>query len=164
MDIYQDILATLENQLQLNVELLELARQKTQILKDNDTPKLLALSQQEERLVRAAIDSEKQRGKLVAKLNWGKDKLENIVELSASVSKELSRKIQTTGEQLKAVLAELELINSLNDKILGFVLEQIEFTKNILLSDDAPTTYKKGKGNYAAEAKRLDKKLFEDKF
>jgi hypothetical protein len=51
-----------------------------------------------------------------------------------------------TGEQLKAVLEELELINNLNDKIIGFVLDQIEFTKNVLLSDDSPTTYKKSKG------------------
>ncbi len=164
MDIYEEILATLEKQLEINVKLLELAKQKTQVLKDNDTPELMELSQSEERLVRAAIDAEKQRGKLVAKLNWGKDKLENIVERSANVSEDLSRKIQTTGEQLKAILGELELINSLNNKILGFVLEQIEFTKNILLSDDSPTIYKKDKGNYASEARRLDKKLFEDKF
>ena len=98
MDIYEEILATLEKQLEINVKLLELAKQKTQVLKDNDTPELMELSQSEERLVRAAIDAEKQRGKLVAKLNWGKDKLENIVERSANVSEDLSRKIQTTGE------------------------------------------------------------------
>ena len=164
MTTYQEILETLQVQLQLNIELLNLAKEKTQILKDNDTSRLMAVSQQEERLVRSVIDAEKKRGKLVAKLNWGKDKLENIVERSANVSEDLSRKIQTTGEQLKAILGELELINSLNNKILGFVLEQIEFTKNILLSDDSPTTYKKDKGNYASEARRLDKKLFEDKF
>ena len=164
MTTYQEILETLQVQLQLNIELLNLAKEKTQILKDNDTSRLMAISQQEERLVRSVIDAEKKRGKLVAKLNWGKDKLENLVEMSLKDAPELSRETQMTGEQLKAVLEELELINNLNDKIIGFVLDQIEFTKNVLLSDDSPTTYKKSKGNYASEAQRLDKKLFEDKF
>ena len=146
MTTYQEILETLQVQLQLNIELLNLAKEKTQILKDNDTSRLMAVSQQEERLVRSVIDAEKKRGKLVAKLNWGKDKLESLVEMSLKDAPELSREIQMTGEQLKAVLEELELINNLNDKIIGFVLDQIEFTKNVLLSDDSPTTYKKSKG------------------
>lgn len=72
MTTYQEILETLQVQLQLNIELLNLAKEKTQILKDNDTSRLMAISQQEERLVRSVIDAEKKRGKLVAKLNWGK--------------------------------------------------------------------------------------------
>ena len=78
MTTYQEILETLQVQLQLNIELLNLAKEKTQILKDNDTSRLMAISQQEERLVRSVIDAEKKRGKLVAKLNWGKDKLANL--------------------------------------------------------------------------------------
>ncbi len=164
MQIYQEILDTLQTQLQLNVELLDLAKEKTKILKDNEIYKLMGISQQEEKLVRAVIDAEKRRGKLVAKLNWGKDKIDNLIEMASKDAPHLAREIQMTGEQLKAVLEELELINCLNDKIIGFVLEQIEFTKNVLLSDDSPTTYKKSKGNYALETQRLDKKLFEDKF
>ena len=52
MTTYQEILETLQVQLQLNIELLNLAKEKTQILKDNDTSRLMAISQQEERLVR----------------------------------------------------------------------------------------------------------------
>ena len=59
MTTYQEILETLQVQLQLNIELLNLAKEKTQILKDNDTSRLMAISQQEERLVRSVIDAEK---------------------------------------------------------------------------------------------------------
>jgi FlgN protein. len=59
MTTYQEILETLQVQLQLNIELLNLAKEKTQILKDNDTSRLMAVSQQEERLVRSVIDARK---------------------------------------------------------------------------------------------------------
>lgn len=59
MDIYGEILETLRGQLQANTFLLELSKEKSDVLKENDTSRLMHISSEEEKLVRHIINLEK---------------------------------------------------------------------------------------------------------
>lgn len=59
MDIYGEILETLRGQLQANIFLLELSKEKSDVLKENDTSRLMHISSEEEKLVRHIINLEK---------------------------------------------------------------------------------------------------------
>ena len=48
MDIYGEILETLRGQLQANTFLLELSKEKSDVLKENDTSRLMHISSEEE--------------------------------------------------------------------------------------------------------------------
>lgn len=60
MDIYGEILETLRGQLQANTFLLELSKEKSDVLKENDTSRLMHISSEEEKLVRHIINLEKE--------------------------------------------------------------------------------------------------------
>ncbi len=164
MDIYSNIHDTLKEQLQLNKKLLELAIQKTEILRANDTPSLMIISSDEEKLVRAVIEQEKKRGLLLNSLKIKDSAVSDIASVVEKSSQSLAENIRKTAKELKETLSELEIQNQLNDKIIKLTLEQIEFSKNILMTDSAPSTYAKSGGSYGSEKQTPGKKFFEDKF
>lgn len=164
MDIYSNINETLKQQLELNKKLLELSAKKTEILRSNDTPSLMIMSAEEEKLVRAVIEQEKKRGLLLNSLRTKDAAVSDIASVVEKSSQSLAESIRNTAKRLKEVLAELELQNQLNDRIIKLTLEQIEFSKNIIMSDPAPSTYSKSGGGYGSEKQSPGKKFFEDKF
>lgn len=163
MDSYQGILDTLQKQLQLNQELLIFSREKLEVLKCNDTAALIALSHDEEKILRQIINLEKERGNLLDKLkNRGED-ITNIKELTKRSDPTLAREIESVSGNLKAVIRELQLQNEVNSTIMNFTLEQIEISKNFILSDEAPGNYGKAGGTYGKEKTTADNKFFEGK-
>lgn len=164
MDIYSKILETLRGQLDTNKALLELSKEKSNVLKENNTSKLMLLASEEEKLVRKTIELEKERGNLVNALKVNNQSITDITSLISKTSPVTSENIKSVSKELKEVLNELQLQNDLNNKIMEIALEQIEFSKNVLMGASEPGTYGKVKGNYAGEKQVPGKKFFEDKF
>ena len=164
MDIYGEILETLRGQLQANIFLLELSKEKSDVLKENDTSRLMHISSEEEKLVRHIINLEKKRADLLVRLRGKDNTVTDIIEHISQTSPEIASTIKQVAENLKDVLRQLQLQNELNDKVMEIALEQIEFSKNVLMNTSQPSTYGKVKGNYAGEKQVPGTKFFEDKF
>ncbi|MBP2029009.1 flagellar biosynthesis/type III secretory pathway chaperone [Acetoanaerobium pronyense] len=164
MDIYSKILETLRGQLDANKALLDLSKEKSNILRENNTSKLMLLASEEEKLVRKTIELEKERGNLVNALKVNDQSITDLSSLISKTSPVTAENTKKVSQELKEILTELQLQNDLNNKIMEIALEQIEFSKNVLMGASEPQTYGKIKGNYAGEKQAPGKKFFEDKF
>lgn len=151
MKTYQGILMTLKEQLQLNQELLIFSREKLEMLRSNDTAALMALSSDEEKVLRRIIDLEKERGAYLTEMKDQGEDITNIRQLIEKSDADLSAELQQVAEQLKKVLQELQAQNEVNKTVMSFTLEQIEISKNFILSDQTPVNYGRAGGDNTKE-------------
>lgn len=151
MKTYQGILKTLKEQLQLNQELLIFSREKLEMLRNNDTAGLMALSSDEEKVLRRIIDLEKERGAYLTQLKDEGEDVTNIRQLIEKSDVFLAKELQEVADALKKVLYELQTQNEVNKTIMNFTLEQIEISKNFILSDQTPVNYSRAGGDNTKE-------------
>lgn len=161
MDHYKKILETLSKQLQLNQELLIFSQEKLELLRQNETAALMVISDAEEKIIRQIIQLEKERGQVINLLRSQGQDITNIHQLIEKSSPQMSVELKEISENLSKVLNELQLQNDINKKIMDFNLEQIEISKNFILSDERPFNYGRATGNYGREKKTADNKFFE---
>lgn len=160
---YEDkFIEILQEELKLNEQLLELSKEKAQVLKDNDTAQLQYITYEEQGCLRRIIDLEKMRGNLITVMEDSLkiEKITDIKELVKSISEEKALVIEELGTKLRAVLEELKSINDLNREVVQFSLDYLQLNLNLINGNGSPSIYGKN-----ANEKHDDSRMrFDNKF
>ena len=163
---YSDIKATFTQQLDMTKQLIQIADEKTEAIKQNDVALIMQLTKKEEECARTMITLEKNRDMQIKLLEKEKNiKIDNLSNLLGDMNPGMSVGINLIAEELKYNLEILKNKNDINHMLMSFILEQIEIANNIIRGDRIPNTYsntKYNKKNYGND--KVDISYFDSKY
>ena len=147
MEHIERFIEILTRQLHLNTRLLELAKEKKEVLLGDDVKRLSEMIIDEQEIVKEMILLEKERASEAARIGRGAGirKVEDIKEIVAGQSVEKMHEIEGLANRLRRVLEELEEKNSTNQALMQFTLEYIDLNVNIMTASREPLGYSNGK-------------------
>ena len=114
---YSDIKATFTQQLDMTKQLIQIADEKTEAIKQNDVALIMQLTNKEEECARTMITLEKNRDMQIKLLEKEKNiKIDNLSNLLGDMNPGMSVGINLIAEELKY---NLEILKNKNDIIRG---------------------------------------------
>ena len=146
-------------------ELLGLAKEKRDVIINNDVESLQKINHLENLVISQNQRLEKKRQALVADmalvLNQKEDDLTLTKMIELMEGKEEKAPLEKAHDSIKAVLDELKEINQLNGELIQNALDYIEFSTNLMRSSTGqqPTAFFPGTDNmYLDESGHIDTK------
>lgn len=140
---------TLLNQLeiihQLHLELLEVSQAKTELVKKGDMENLQQLLKLEQKLILEIDAAEKERQKISETLVPAIEK-PSLEDCLAYVSPEQQKAVVEKREELKGVIAQIELQNNLNYELLQQSLHYVHMSLNLFHPKEETINYGPPKG------------------
>lgn len=162
---YNNIKDTFLSQLQYTKELIEIADEKTQAIRDNDVSRIMQLTNREEDCARNIITLEKNRDSYIKDFERKENtKIENLSDVLEKISPKSGVELNLIATDLKESLETLKNKNDVNKTLMSFILEQIEIANNLIKGDRVPNTYentkfsKKSYNNTAVDGSYFDSK------
>lgn len=143
--IIDNLIQTLERELQENSQLLDLAHKKREIITSGQSKELTPINLLEQNCIKNIIEQEKLREVCIIQLqkNLGIGSITNINTVIESINQEKAKELKDLASKLKNVLSQLKEINDLNQNLLDFALEYIEVNKNLMFGAKEPLIYNK---------------------
>lgn len=143
--IIDNLIQTLERELQENSQLLDLAHKKREIITSGQSKELTPINLLEQNCIKNIIEQEKLREVCIIQLqkNLGIGSITNINTVIESIDQEKAKELKDLASKLKNVLSQLKEINDLNQNLLDFALEYIEVNKNLMFGAKEPLIYNK---------------------
>lgn len=149
-----ELLGILDNELNIYKEMLELSKQKTQIIVEGKVTELDKIVKVEQALVIQISKIEKKREAIfesasheggINKNNW------NITELKKISTPEQGTRLEKYKESMSKMIPELTRVNQMNSKLITNSLDFIEFSLNLLSTADISSN------NYGSKGDTLNK-------
>lgn len=140
----EKIIQTLANLSQVQVSLLQLAREKTNILKNGDMAKLDQLLKKEEKIVKLLEEAEEKRHTAVQQFLTGKGIVnENVTltELYKLVGKDDREQMTELQEKLMGDITALKQQNELNQELMTQSLQFVNLSLEMLAPETSIGTY-----------------------
>ena len=120
---YSDIKATFTQQLDMTKQLIQIADEKTEAIKQNDVALIMQLTNKEEECARTMITLEKNRDMQIKLLEKEKNiKIDNLSNLLGDMNPGMSVGINLIAEELKYNLEILKNKNDINHMLMSFIL------------------------------------------
>ena len=162
---YDNIKSTFLSQLQYTKELIQIADEKTQAIRDNDVSAIMQLTNKEEDCARNIITLEKNRDVYIKEFERKENiKIESLSDVLEKISPKIGVELNLIATDLKENLETLKNKNDVNKTLMSFILEQIEIANNLIKGDRVPSTYgntkfsKKSYNNSAVDGSFFDNK------
>lgn len=161
---WERLVVSLSEVVDIYIAILQLSRQKQEVLVSVRPQELEVITKQEEFLILQAGKIEKTRGELIKKLAA----TYNLDERELTFTKLVEIAEPDVGERLKAIAAELDQImrdlapvNQVNAEMIQRALGFINYSINILSHSSAGPTYApQGQGGQAPQVRKLvDRKV-----
>ncbi|WP_219834403.1 flagellar protein FlgN [Paenibacillus sp. R14(2021)] len=138
--IVETIIATLEEQADIYVQLLALAREKTPYLVGNKVDQLNATMQKERKLLKRAEELEQQRmrlsGQYFSSLGMLRYKGGKITEMIRTVTSPQEKlRLTELHAVLRDSLEELQKVNQLNQQLIEQSLKFIDYSIDLMVED-----------------------------
>ena len=140
MDKFVQLSDILKKQCKVQKDILEIEKQKNDILLKGDAKRLDGLMNSEQALLMESSNYEKERETFQKNNDMGEMTLKNIVERYAP-NDEYS--LKTIMNELTETISKLKHANALNEKLLNTHLQLIHQFREQLGIGEAETTYKK---------------------
>lgn len=145
-EIYDKIIETLSRQSEITKELIKLSDEKLCYIRDNDTNKILLITQSEEKFASEIISLEKERDFLIKTIERVNSiKITNISDLISQFSGKKAVDLNLVAEKLKMNFENLKQKNDINETLLEVILDQVEVYNNMIVGNRAPQTYENAK-------------------
>lgn len=159
---FADLLEVFRKEGDIYQELLNIEKEKKQVIIDNDVKALEAITTKEQGFVKAIVNLESLRAEVIdgfCKLK-GISNINSLDDIKASVSAEEAALVDTEKQRLVSIVNELIEVNNLNTSLLEDSIDFINYTMNLLTStEEDDITYDKG----LADKKSGGKSLFDAK-
>lgn len=123
------LMALLDRHLTLHRHLLQLAYQKTDVLKRGDMDGLMQLIQKEQTAIAAIQQLERERAQLVAAWSDGGHPL-TLADCLPKMDEEERQKAEQLASELLDVINELQAVNELNGQLIRQSLQWARFGQN----------------------------------
>jgi len=130
------LLILLKKEQDLYNEILELAKEKRQIIVEGKIKELEQMTKREQRMISMLLGVEKKRSAVVEGLvkELGIGTVNNISELLEHLDVDTAREFLEIKESLSVSVKKLSNENDVNSKLIGQSLEIIDFNMNLLAS------------------------------
>jgi flagellar biosynthesis/type III secretory pathway chaperone len=164
MTKWHELYELLDNLIQLHKALYTLAVQKKDVLIKGDVDELVAITRQEQKLIKAVGSAEEARqavvARLFASLGFTRDNgtITDLIKLTTSAEEKM--RLTTYRDELMRIVSELRDANELNQQLLEQSLSFVNMTLN-LITDTPENDYIYG--NPATEAYRHTNRMFFNK-
>lgn len=152
--LMDDLIQVLENENEEYGKLVELSKEKKQVIIDANVPALEKIVDLEQDVASKIQNLDNHRQKVMRDMSVVLNKseqdftLDTILEMLSSQPKEQER-LQNVKQQLKTTLAEVQKINEQNQTLLNQALELVEFDLTLFRSmRTAPETANYNKNAY----------------
>lgn len=137
----EKLINTLNKMVSLHRSLLELAKQKTEIIKKGDIEALSSILKDENKHVMAISKLEEERTCIVEKLVAKNDPtLTDVINLQASPEREQLIEIK---DELSKIVAELKVVNGLNQELVHSSLQFVNYSMDLLMPRTSSINYNK---------------------
>lgn len=162
-EFVEQLILTLEKEEEIYNEVLELAKEKKQVIIDNDINRLEEITKREKGLIITLGKIDNIRIKIVNEIlkENNIDSVENITELSKFLDQEAKLKITRLKNKLSHLIDNVKTINHTNNDLVKQQLDYINFNVDLLTKLDMNSS------NYNQKAsdktKRGRKNLFDAK-
>ncbi|KYD25371.1 flagellar protein FlgN [Geobacillus sp. FSL W8-0032] len=154
------LMAILDRHLALHRHLLQLAYQKTDVLKRGDTDGLMRLIQKEQPAIAAIQQLERERAQLVAAWS-GDENPPSLADCLPKIGGEERQKVERLADELLAVIRELQAANELNGQLIRQSLQWVTLMLDQWLPQPPNVTYTAPNQNAAAHERA--RSLFDSK-
>jgi flagellar biosynthesis/type III secretory pathway chaperone len=142
--LIQDLIQVLEEETLCYKNLLELSKEKTDILVAGDTVALQELTKTEQTMVAKTLRLEKKRDQVIDDialvLNEDKNSLTISKLLERLKNEEERERLKAVQSEIKNVLEDLKRLNEQNRLLLNQSIDMIDFTLNAIQSTRSFTT------------------------
>jgi flagellar biosynthesis/type III secretory pathway chaperone len=133
----QALVETMESLIEVHASLLDLAKDKTPVLVENQVDKLNQIVNHESKLVKRVVELDQQRiqitGEYLLARGYRPDSRVTISDFIKMIFKAEEKKtVQDVHLKLSLILIELKDINSLNQKLIDQSLAFIEYSLDII--------------------------------
>ncbi|KHD86416.1 flagellar protein FlgN [Heyndrickxia ginsengihumi] len=136
----QQLIVCLEKLQKLHESLLQLAREKTEMIKTNDMEGLQKITSNEQKHIRAISTLELQRDQLAHELVDGQEDVTVSACIEAAVGEERSQ-LEQLRDMLLQTVDKLKEQNELNQLMIYQSLQYINLTLDAIYPQKQPTTY-----------------------
>ncbi|OPX01312.1 flagellar protein FlgN [Geobacillus sp. LEMMY01] len=154
------LMALLDRHLALHRHLLQLAYQKTDVLKRGDTDVLMSLIRQEQTDIAAIQQLERERAQLVAA--WSDDgNPPSLADCLPKIGGEERQKVEQLASELLAVINELQAVNELNGQLIRQSLQWVTLMLDQLMPQPPNVNYtapNQSTGQYGRSRSLFDSK------
>lgn len=135
--------STINRELELYRDVLELAKRKTEILKASSVAELELLTLEERACVEEINKIEMEREKTVRGLadSLGVNERLDLSAMSKHFSEEGRAEFETLKNEFADIIESLKSVNKLNETLIKDSLEYIDFSLNIMTSATAGGSY-----------------------
>ena len=138
--LLENIIKALEYEEMIFDKILNIGKEKTDVLVKNQPEKLIELTQREQAMIDQLVQLEKVReqlsGKLAASLNLKKD--ENIISrICSMLPKDQADLLGSSQKRLRKVVSEVSLRNQINQKLIENALNYVSFSIQMLTQPQA---------------------------
>lgn len=154
--LMQELIATLEEEVEVYQNLIPVERDKTRAVIANDLDSLQEITIREHDLVDRTSALEGKREKVVldiATVLGLNPRTITLTEIAVALKRqpEDQRRLQEVHDRLRRTVLQLKDINDQNKELLKESLEMVEFNMNVIRS----TRMSSGSGNYASDASEV---------
>lgn len=159
---FADLLDVFRKECDIYEELLNIEKDKKQVIIDNDVKALEAITTKEQGFVKAIVNLEGLRAEVIdgfCKLKGISD-LKTIDDMKAHLSPDKAALIEAQKQRLSSIINELIEVNNLNTSLLEDSIDYINYSMELLTSaKEDDLTYDKG----LADKKTSGRSLFDAK-
>lgn len=163
MDVLFKKLSTLlEDQIKIFKKMLELARNKQQVLVKGSIETLDQLTKDERKILTEISQIEQERmvttQKIAEALNLKEDKI-RMTDLLGVIPGEYKVSLEEMHHELLRILSELEEINEQNTELINNSLKVVNFSLNLLTEDKQKSPTYSNKGEDKAQMSKISRIL-----
>lgn len=140
----EQLILALDKEYEIYKEVLEVAKQKKQIIVEGKMKELDDITSKEQAIILSIGKLESIRAAILKNIvnELDIDEAQNISQLSKYLDDKSKKKILAIRDKFKDILIDVRNQNDLNNKLIQQSLEYIEFNKNLLTSlENQGSTY-----------------------
>ncbi len=156
------LMALLDRHLTLHRHLLQLAYQKTDVLKRGDMDGLMQLIQKEQTAIAAIQQLERERAQLVAAWSDGGHPL-TLADCLPKMDEEERQKAEQLASELLDVINELQAVNELNGQLIRQSLQWVTLMLDQLMPQPPNVNYTAPNQSTRQYGHRRSRSLFDSK-